>query len=96
MNDFEIDLNFYLYQIIPNAFLLHPFVVQRELPDRVCLPVLCGRPCDLSSSGEASSYLRQLRVNPSSLLWRDDVDLLKLQHTRGLSLTLLRDDLLLR
>lgn len=67
---------------------------QSELPDGVCVPVLCGQPCDLSVSGEAASYLRQLQVSHSSLLWRDDVDLLKLHHTRGLSLTLLRDDLL--
>lgn len=69
---------------------------QREPPDEVCVPVLCGRPSDLSDPGEASSYLRQLRVSHSSLLWRDDVDLLKLQQTRGLSLTLLTYDLLNR
>lgn len=80
--------------MILNAFLLYPFAVQRELPDGVCVPLLCGRPCDLPGWGEASTYLRLLQVNHSSLLWRDDVDLLKLQHTRGLSLTLLRDDLL--
>lgn len=66
----------------------------QDLSGRLCVPVLCGRRCDVSWPAETARYLRQLKVSERWLLWREDVDLLKLHRTRGLSLTLLRDGLL--
>lgn len=75
------------------AFFLRR-VTQKEPPGGVCVPVLCGSRCDDVLPGETVRYLRQLKICESSLLWREDVDLMKLHHARRLSLTLLRDGLL--
>lgn len=75
------------------ACFLH-CVTQKEPSGGVCVPVLCGSRCDDVLPGETVRYLRQLKICESSLLWRQDVDLMKLHDTRRLSLTLLRDGLL--
>ncbi|CAK6966446.1 uncharacterized protein LOC128364918 [Scomber scombrus] len=67
---------------------------QRQPSGGVCVPVLCGRRCDAVLPGETVRYLQSVKICESLLLWRDDVDLVKLHHTRKLSLTLLRDGLL--
>ncbi|XP_034728962.1 uncharacterized protein LOC117945526 isoform X3 [Etheostoma cragini] len=67
---------------------------QKETSGRVCVPVLCRRQCDAKLPGETVRYLRRVKICESSLLWREDVDLLKLHHNGKLSLTLLRDGLL--
>ncbi|XP_044051453.1 uncharacterized protein LOC122875889 isoform X4 [Siniperca chuatsi] len=67
---------------------------QKEPSGGVCVPVLCGRRCDAVLPGETVRYLRRAKICESSLLWREDVDLVKLHHTGKLSLTLLRDGLL--
>ncbi|KAM3610640.1 uncharacterized protein V6R79_006802 [Siganus canaliculatus] len=60
----------------------------------VCMPVLSGLRCDAVLPGETVRYLQRVKICERSLLWRDDVDLVKLHHTGKLSLTLLRDGLL--
>ncbi|XP_033475462.1 uncharacterized protein LOC117252555 isoform X2 [Epinephelus lanceolatus] len=67
---------------------------QKEASGGVCVPVLCRRQCDAVLPGETVRYLRRVKICESLLLWRDDVDLVKLHHTGKLSLTLLRDGLL--
>ncbi|KAF1389206.1 hypothetical protein PFLUV_G00071030 [Perca fluviatilis] len=67
---------------------------QKETSGRVCVPVLCRRRCDAKLPGETVRYLRRVKICESSLLWREDVDLVKLHHIGKLSLTLLRDGLL--
>ncbi|XP_018523923.1 protein prune homolog 2 isoform X4 [Lates calcarifer] len=67
---------------------------QKETSGRVCLPVLCGRRCNTVLPRETVRYLRRVKISEGSLLWREDVDLVKLHHTRNLSLTLLRGGLL--
>ncbi|XP_032372188.1 uncharacterized protein LOC116689702 isoform X3 [Etheostoma spectabile] len=67
---------------------------QKETSGRVCVPVLCRRQRDAKLPGETVRYLRKVKISESSLLWREDVDLVKLHHIGKLSLTLLRDGLL--
>eukprot|EP00064_Thunnus_orientalis_P006440 superscaffoldBa00000669_g6458 len=67
---------------------------QREPSGGVCVPVLCGRRCDAVLPAETVRYLQSVKICESLLLWKEDVDLVKLHHTRKLSLTLLRDGLL--
>ncbi|XP_068461126.1 uncharacterized protein [Clinocottus analis] len=67
---------------------------QKEPSGGLCVPVLCRRQCDAVLPGETMRYLQRVNVCESSLLWREDVDLVKLHHTRKFSLTLLRDGLL--
>nr|XP_020458113.1 uncharacterized protein LOC109961556 isoform X2 [Monopterus albus] len=67
---------------------------QKEETGSTCLPLLCGRRCDIVLPRETVRYLQRVNICESSLLWREDVDLLKLHHTGKLSLTLLRDGLL--
>ncbi|XP_040898196.1 protein prune homolog 2-like [Toxotes jaculatrix] len=67
---------------------------QKETSGGLCLPVLCDRRCNVALPGETVRYLQRVKICESSLLWRQDVDLVKLHHTRKLSLTLLRDGLL--
>ncbi|XP_061758126.1 protein prune homolog 2-like isoform X2 [Nerophis ophidion] len=67
---------------------------QREPSGGVCVPLLCGRRGDAALPGETTSYLRRVNVCESLLLWRDDVDLLRIHQAGKLSLTLLRDGLL--
>lgn len=74
--------------------ILCVYLTQKELSGRVCVPVLCGRRCDVVLPGETVRYLQRLKICDSLLLWREDVDLMKLHHTRRLSLTMLRDGLL--
>ncbi len=69
-------------------------VLQKEPSGGLCVPVLCGQRCDAVLPGETVRYLRRVKICESSLLWREDVDLMKLHHTGKLSLTLLRDGLL--
>ncbi|KAF3851134.1 hypothetical protein F7725_012906, partial [Dissostichus mawsoni] len=67
---------------------------QKETSGRLCVPVLCRPHCDAALPEETVRYLRRLKISQSSLVWREDVDLVKLHHTGKLSLTLLRDGLL--
>ncbi|XP_037633603.1 protein prune homolog 2-like isoform X3 [Sebastes umbrosus] len=67
---------------------------QKETSGGVCVPVLWRRRCDTVLPGETVRFLRRVKICESSLLWREDVDLVKLHHTGKLSLTLLRDGLL--
>ncbi|KAM8760623.1 uncharacterized protein AB9X84_008646 isoform 9-T9 [Acanthopagrus schlegelii] len=67
---------------------------QKEPSGGVCVPVLCGRRYDVVLPGETVRYLQRVKICESSLLWRDDVDLVKLHHDEKLSVTLLRDGLL--
>uniref|UniRef100_A0A671VI45 Uncharacterized protein n=1 Tax=Sparus aurata TaxID=8175 RepID=A0A671VI45_SPAAU len=67
---------------------------QKEPSGGVCVPVLCGRRYDIVLPGETVRYLQRVKICESSLLWRDDVDLVKLHHDDKLSVTLLRDGLL--
>ena len=69
-------------------------LLQREPSGGVCVPVLCGRRCDAVLPAETVRYLHSVKICESLLLWKEDVDLVKLHHTRKLSLTLLRDGLL--
>lgn len=84
------------------AFFCHLFinrcviVVQKEASGEVCVPVLSRRPCDAALPQETVRYLRRLKICEDSLLWREDVDLIKLHHAKRLSLTLLREGLLPR
>ncbi|XP_028269261.1 protein prune homolog 2-like isoform X3 [Parambassis ranga] len=67
---------------------------QKEPSGRVCVPVLCGQPSDTVLPKETVKYLQRVRICESLLVWREDIDLVKLHHTGNLSLTLLRDGLL--
>ncbi|XP_030592802.1 protein prune homolog 2-like [Archocentrus centrarchus] len=67
---------------------------QKEAPGGVCVPVLCGCRCDAVLPEETVRYLKRVKLCESLLLWRDDVDLMRLHHTERLSLTLLRNGLL--
>lgn len=69
-------------------------MLQKERSGRVCLPVLCGRPRDAVLPGETVKYLQRVKISESLLLWREDVDFVKLHQAGKLSLTLLRDGLL--
>ncbi|TNM89664.1 hypothetical protein fugu_003898 [Takifugu bimaculatus] len=67
---------------------------QKEPSSEVCVPVLSRRPCDAALPQETVRYLRRLEICEDSLLWREDVDLIKLHRAKRLSLTLLREGLL--
>ncbi|KAE8292209.1 Protein prune-like protein 2 BNIP2 motif-containing molecule at the C-terminal region 1 [Larimichthys crocea] len=67
---------------------------QKETSGGVCVPVLCGQRCDDALPRETVRYLQRVKICERSLLWREDVDLVKLQRTGKLSLTVLRDGLL--
>ncbi|XP_059192710.1 protein prune homolog 2-like [Centropristis striata] len=67
---------------------------QKETSGGVCVPVLCRRRSDDVLPGETVRYLRRVNIRESLLLWKEDVDLVKLHQTGKLSLTLLRDGLL--
>uniref|UniRef100_A0A3Q1BTP1 CRAL-TRIO domain-containing protein n=1 Tax=Amphiprion ocellaris TaxID=80972 RepID=A0A3Q1BTP1_AMPOC len=67
---------------------------QKEPSGGVCVPVLCGRRFHTVLPEETVTYLQRVKICESLLLWRDDVDLVKLHHTGNLSVTLLRDGLL--
>ncbi|KAM8887356.1 uncharacterized protein AB9W97_013976 isoform 2-T3 [Spinachia spinachia] len=67
---------------------------QKEASGGLCVPVLCRRQCDAVLPGETIKYLQRVKICESSLLWKKDVDLVKLHHTGKFSLTLLRDGLL--
>ncbi|XP_022049344.2 protein prune homolog 2-like isoform X3 [Acanthochromis polyacanthus] len=67
---------------------------QKEPSGGVCVPVLCGRRFHTVLPEETVTYLQRVKICESLLLWRDDVDLVKLHHTGNLSLTLLREGLL--
>ena len=67
-------------------------VFQRVSSECVCVPVLCGRRGELPEG--TAWFLRRLRVCEASLLWRDDINLLQLNQSGKLSLTLLTDGLL--
>ncbi|XP_010777445.1 uncharacterized protein [Notothenia coriiceps] len=66
----------------------------KETSGGVCVPLLCPPHCDAALPEETVRYLRRVKISQSSLVWREDVDLVKLHHTGKLSLTLLRDGLL--
>uniref|UniRef100_A0A3Q3CMP9 Prune homolog 2 with BCH domain n=1 Tax=Haplochromis burtoni TaxID=8153 RepID=A0A3Q3CMP9_HAPBU len=67
---------------------------QRESSGGVCVPVLCGCRCDTVLPEETARYLKRVKLCESLLLWRDDVDLMRLHRAKRLSLTLLRNGLL--
>ncbi|KAM4576452.1 uncharacterized protein PAE49_006557 isoform 3-T3 [Odontesthes bonariensis] len=67
---------------------------QKEPSGGVCVPLLCSRRSDTVLPEETVRYLQRVKIRESSLLWRDDVDLVRLYQTGKLSLTLLRDGLL--
>ncbi|XP_077942696.1 uncharacterized protein LOC120830992 isoform X5 [Gasterosteus aculeatus] len=67
---------------------------QKEASGGVCVPLLCCRQRGAGLPGETIKYLQRVKICESSLLWKKDVDLVKLHHTGKLSLTLLRDGLL--
>ncbi|CAL8346264.1 unnamed protein product [Lota lota] len=58
-----------------------------------CVPVLRGGGVAVLP-GETVEYLQRVEVRESSLVWREDVDLMELHQSGSLSLTLLRDDAL--
>ncbi|XP_063753199.1 protein prune homolog 2-like isoform X3 [Eleginops maclovinus] len=66
---------------------------QKETSGEVCVPVLCRGHCDTVLPEETVRYLRRVKISQSSLVWREDIDLIELHHTGKLSLTLLRDGL---
>ncbi|XP_067376734.1 uncharacterized protein [Channa argus] len=67
---------------------------QKETTGGVCLPVLCSRLSDTVLPAETVRYLQSIKISVKLLLWKDDVDFLKLHHAGKLTLTLLRDGLL--
>ncbi|XP_077418249.1 uncharacterized protein LOC144049321 isoform X2 [Vanacampus margaritifer] len=67
---------------------------QRDPSLGVCVPLLCGRRGAASLPGETLGYLRKIKVSESLLLWKDDLDLVKIHRAGKLSLTLMRDGLL--
>ncbi|XP_029960074.1 protein prune homolog 2-like [Salarias fasciatus] len=67
---------------------------QKEPSGGVCVPVLCSRRGDAALPEQTLSYLQSMKISERSLVWKEDVDLVKLHHTGKLSLTLLRDGLL--
>lgn len=67
---------------------------QKEASGGVCVPLLCCQQRGAGLPGETIKYLQRVKICESSLLWKKDVDLVKLHHTGKLSLTLLRDGLL--
>ncbi|XP_077570505.1 uncharacterized protein LOC144195040 isoform X3 [Stigmatopora nigra] len=61
----------------------------------VCVPLLCGRRSDAAwLPRETLGYLHKIKVCESHLLWKDDLDLIKIHQTGKLSVTLLRNGLL--
>lgn len=80
----------------------HPFisgcivVMQKEPSGEVCVPVLSRRWRDAALPQETVRYLQRLKICEDRLVWREDVDLVKLHHAKRLSLTLLREGLLHR
>lgn len=93
---------FCAYISFARLFLCRPFtnrcviLVQEEASGDVCVPVLSRRPCGAALPQETVRYLRRLKICEASLLWREDVDLMKLHRAQRLSLTLLREGLLPR
>ncbi|XP_069555508.1 uncharacterized protein [Brachyistius frenatus] len=67
---------------------------QKASLGEMCVPLLCGLRCDAALPGETVRYLQRVKVCESLLLWKEDIDLVKLNHTGRLSLTLLRSGLL--
>ncbi|XP_049619696.1 uncharacterized protein [Syngnathus scovelli] len=67
---------------------------QRDPSLGVCVPLLCGRRGSASLPAETLSYLRKIKVCESLLLWKDDLDLMKVHRAGKLSITLMRDGLL--
>ncbi|KAK0144925.1 Protein prune 2 [Merluccius polli] len=59
----------------------------------LCVPVLPGG-AEAALPRETVEYLQRVEVRETSLVWRDDVDLMALRHAGNLTLTLLRDDAL--
>lgn len=84
------------------VFFCHPFInsyiilMQKEPSGEVCVPVLSRRWRDAALPQETVRYLRRLKICEDWLVWREDVDLIKLHRAKRLSLTLLREGLLQR
>ncbi|KAJ8005982.1 hypothetical protein DPEC_G00123540 [Dallia pectoralis] len=74
--------------------LSYALFLGQEPSGSVCVPVLCGQRCGVGLPGETVQYLQRVGVSESSLLWKDDVNLLLLHNTGTLSLTLMRDQVL--
>lgn len=94
-----MDLPFLSKHVPSTSFWLHVLsvclcVLKKQPSGGVCVPVLCGCRCDAVLPEETVRYLKRVKLCESLLLWRDDVDLMKLHHTERLSLTLLRNGLL--
>ncbi|XP_064153121.1 protein prune homolog 2-like isoform X3 [Anguilla rostrata] len=65
------------------------YLSQKEPADCVCVPLLGQRGGEARVPDETRNFLQRLGVSESSLLWRDDIDLLQLHAAGKLSLTLL-------
>uniref|UniRef100_A0A1A7Z699 Prune homolog 2 n=1 Tax=Iconisemion striatum TaxID=60296 RepID=A0A1A7Z699_9TELE len=66
---------------------------QKESSGGVCVPVLCRKRCSALPE-ETARYLQRIKLGESLLLWKEDLDLVKLHRSGKLLLTLLRDGLL--
>ncbi|KAK2837207.1 hypothetical protein Q5P01_014419 [Channa striata] len=67
---------------------------QKEKTGGVCVPVLRSRRSDPVLPTETVRYLQSVKISAKLLLWKEDVDFLKLHRAGKLTLTLLRDGLL--
>ncbi|XP_051923919.1 uncharacterized protein LOC127602106 [Hippocampus zosterae] len=67
---------------------------QRDPSLGLCVPLLYGRRGAASLPGETLAYLHKIKVCESLLLWKDDLDLVKIHRAGKLSITLMRDGLL--
>ncbi|KAF7652954.1 hypothetical protein LDENG_00089770 [Lucifuga dentata] len=79
---------------IASTLCLALHLSQKDLSGGLCVPLLSGWRCDTVLPGETVRYLQKVKICESLLLWKDDVDLVKLHHNGKLSLMLLRDGLL--
>ncbi|KAF7200383.1 uncharacterized protein [Nothobranchius furzeri] len=67
--------------------------LSQESSGGVCVPVLCRKRCVVLPE-ETVRYLQTIKLDESLLLWKEDLDLVKLHQSGKLLLTLLRDGLL--
>ncbi|MFT7811877.1 protein prune homolog 2 isoform X4 [Arapaima gigas] len=72
------------------------FLSQEERSDCLCVPLVNQRRSEFSLPEQTLAFLQEVHVPESTLLWRDDVDLLHLHATGKLAVTLLGGDWLNR
>uniref|UniRef100_A0A8C9RCE4 Protein prune homolog 2 n=2 Tax=Scleropages formosus TaxID=113540 RepID=A0A8C9RCE4_SCLFO len=72
------------------------FLSQKEPSDCLCVPLVNQRRSEYSLPEQTRAFLQEVRVPESTLLWRDDVDLVQLHATGQLTVTLLGGDWLNR